>query len=96
MEAKVQIVDVYRITGIGIVPVGKVVEGTLKVGMKIGIDGKIMEIKSIEMHHKQLTEAHEGDNIGFALRNGDYDLLKKIRGKEAVFSTQVSPEIEHI
>ena len=35
--------DVYRITGIGAVPVGKVESGILRVGMKANIDGKIIE-----------------------------------------------------
>src|SRR3989338_3811300 len=66
--------DVYNITGIGVVPVGKVVTGVMKVNDKIivvparegkGITG---EVKSIEMHHEQLTEAEPGDNIGFNVR----------------------------
>jgi len=64
--------------------------------MKIGINGKIMTIKSIEMKHKQITEAHEGDNIGFTLHNSDYNLLRSLIGKEVVFADQVSPEVEHI
>ena len=53
--------DVYEITGIGTVPVGKIETGIMKVGQKIivlpgrtgkGIDG---EVKTIEVHHEQLT-----------------------------------------
>ena len=55
--------DVYNITGIGVVPVGKVVTGVMKVNDKVIIvparEGKgiIGEVKTIEMHHEQLTEA---------------------------------------
>ena len=66
--------DVYSITGIGLVPVGKIETGILKAGDKViivpGREGKgvMGEVKSIEMHHEQVTEAEPGDNIGFNLR----------------------------
>ncbi len=66
--------DVYEITGIGTVPVGKIVSGAMKTGQKVvvlpgrtgkGIEG---EVKTIEMHHEQLPEATAGDNVGINLR----------------------------
>ena len=66
--------DVYNITGIGVVPVGRVETGIMKIGDKIifvpGREGKGVpgEVKSIEMHHEQMTEARPGDNIGFNVR----------------------------
>jgi elongation factor 1-alpha len=66
--------DVYNITGIGVVPVGRVETGVMKVGDKIiivpGRDGKGVrgEVKSIEMHHEQMQTAEPGDNIGFSVR----------------------------
>ncbi|MBT7903762.1 translation elongation factor EF-1 subunit alpha [Candidatus Woesearchaeota archaeon] len=66
--------DVYNITGIGVVPVGKVETGIMKVGDKIiavpGREGKgvLGEVKSIEMHHDQMQQAEPGDNIGFSVR----------------------------
>ena len=74
LPLRLPIQDVYNITGIGLVPVGKVETGTMKVGDKIivmparegkGITG---EVKSIEMHHEQVQEAIPGDNIGFNVR----------------------------
>jgi len=62
------------ITGIGVVPVGRVETGLLKVGQKIiavpGREGKGVpgEMKSIEMHHEQMQTAEPGDNIGFNVR----------------------------
>ena len=96
MEANVMIENIYKIFGVGIVVVGQVTKGILRIGYKIGIDGNIMEIKSIEAKHKQLVEAREGMNIGFALKNGDKQLLEKIKGKEVVFAEQVNPEPELI
>jgi len=62
--------DVYTITGIGTVPVGRVETGVLKKDMKIIFmpANKTGEVKSIEMHHEPLEEAYPGDNVGFNVR----------------------------
>jgi elongation factor 1-alpha len=58
--------DVYTITGIGTVPVGRVETGIMKPDMKVIFmpANKLGEIKSIEMHHQQLPKAEPGDNVG--------------------------------
>ena len=75
--------DVYNITGIGVVPVGRVETGKMRVGDKIivvpGREGKGVrgEVKSIEMHHEQIQEAEPGDNIGFSVRGiGKKDIAR--------------------
>ncbi len=75
--------DVYNITGIGVVPVGRVETGVMKVGDKImivpGREGKGVsgEVKTIEMHHEQVTEAEPGDNVGFNVRGvGKKDIAR--------------------
>ncbi len=62
--------DVFAITGVGTVPVGRVETGVLKPGDKIIFEpsGAQAEVKSIEMHHKQLAKAEPGDNVGFNVR----------------------------
>ena len=67
---RVPIQDVYTITGVGTVPVGRVETGTMKPNDKIMImpSGAVGEIKSIETHHTQLPSASAGDNVGFNLR----------------------------
>ncbi len=66
--------DVYSITGVGTVPVGRVETGVLKPGMKIIFlpskkpGGVIGEVKTIEMHHEQISQAIPGDNIGANVR----------------------------
>ncbi len=74
LPLRLPIQDVYNIPGIGVVPVGRIETGKMKVGDKIivvparegkGIEG---EIKTIEMHHEQIQEAIPGDNIGFNVR----------------------------
>ncbi len=66
--------DVYNITGIGVVPVGRVETGVMKIGDKVvivpGREGKGIhgEVKSIEMHHEQIQKAEPGDNVGFNVR----------------------------
>ena len=74
LPLRLPIQDVYNITGIGVVPVGRVETGIMKVNDKVvivpGREGKGVhgEVKTIEMHHEQLTEAEPGDNIGFNVR----------------------------
>src|SRR2546428_2304359 len=67
---RLPIQDVYTITGIGTVPVGRVETGVMKPGMKISFQpaDKIGEVKSIEMHHEQIPQAVPGDNVGFNVR----------------------------
>jgi elongation factor 1-alpha len=63
--------DVYKISGIGTVPVGRVETGVIKPQMiaTFGPMGINTEIKSVEMHHESVAEATPGDNVGFNVRN---------------------------
>jgi len=63
--------DVYKIGGIGTVPVGRVETGVIKPGMVVTFApaGVTTEVKSVEMHHEQLTEGTPGDNVGFNVKN---------------------------
>jgi len=63
--------DVYKIGGIGTVPVGRVETGVLKPGMVVSFapSGVTTEVKSVEMHHEALLEAIPGDNVGFNVKN---------------------------
>jgi elongation factor 1-alpha len=63
--------DVYKIGGIGTVPVGRVETGVMKPGMVVTFAPQALttEVKSVEMHHEALTEALPGDNVGFNIKN---------------------------
>ncbi len=76
---RLPIQDVYTITGVGTVPVGRVETGVMKPNDKIIIEpsGKLAEVKSIEMHHKPLEKAEPGDNIGFNLKGTAKADIKK-------------------
>ncbi|HZD12577.1 MAG TPA: EF-Tu/IF-2/RF-3 family GTPase, partial [Candidatus Binatus sp.] len=67
---RVPIQDVYAITGVGTVPVGRVETGVLKPNDKVVFmpSGKTGEVKSIETHHVQMPKAEPGDNIGFNVK----------------------------
>ncbi len=67
---RIPIQDVYSITGVGTVPVGRVETGIVKMNDKLVFvpSGAQGEVKSIEMHHEQTQEARPGDNIGFNVR----------------------------
>jgi elongation factor 1-alpha len=62
--------DVYKIGGVGTVPVGRVETGTLKAGMVVTFAPLALtaEAKSVEMHHEQVDAALPGDNVGFNVR----------------------------
>lgn len=71
--------DVYKIGGIGTVPVGRVETGLLKPGMVVNFapTGPTTEVKSVEMHHEALPEAKPGDNVGFNVKNVSVKELKR-------------------
>jgi len=63
--------DVYKIGGIGTVPVGRVETGVIKAGMVVTFApmNVTTEVKSVEMHHEQVDQATPGDNVGFNVKN---------------------------
>merc|ERR1739845_289797 len=71
--------DVYKIGGIGTVPVGRVETGVLKPGMLVTFapTNLTTEVKSVEMHHESLTEAVPGDNVGFNVKNVSVKDIKR-------------------
>jgi elongation factor 1-alpha len=71
--------DVYKIGGIGTVPVGRVETGTLRAGMVVTFApaGITTEVKSVEMHHEPLPEAVPGDNVGFNVKGVSVKELKR-------------------
>ncbi|MFO8016976.1 MAG: translation elongation factor EF-1 subunit alpha [Candidatus Woesearchaeota archaeon] len=83
LPLRLSIQDVYNITGIGVVPVGRVETGVMKIGDKViivpGREGKGVrgEVKTIEMHHEHLKEANPGDNVGFNVKGlGKKDIAR--------------------
>lgn len=67
---RLPIQDVYKISGIGTVPVGKIETGVLNVGKTVVFNPsqQTAEVKSIEMHHTNVDKAEPGDNVGFNVR----------------------------
>ena len=68
---RIPIQDVYKIGGIGTVPVGRVECGVIRPGIEAMFApvGIVAEVKSVEMHHETVPEAVPGDNVGFNVRN---------------------------
>ena len=68
---RIPIQDVYKINGIGTVPVGRVETGILRAGMQVKFapTGVESEVRSVERHHEVLVEAIPGDNVGFNVRS---------------------------
>jgi len=71
--------DVYKIGGIGTVPVGRVETGLLKPGdvVTFAPAGVSTEVKSVEMHHESLSEGAPGDNVGFNVKNVSVKDIKR-------------------
>jgi elongation factor 1-alpha len=76
---RIPLQDVYKIAGIGTVPVGRVETGVLKPGMVVSFapSNVTSEVKSVEMHHTQLPEAIPGDNVGFNVKNVSVKDIKR-------------------
>ena len=83
LPMRMPVQDVYEITGIGTVPVGKIETGVMTQGMKVkilpgrtgeGIEG---EVKTIEAHHEMLPSADAGENVGINVRGvGKKDIAR--------------------
>ena len=67
---RLPIQDVYKISGIGTVPVGKIETGVLNASKTVVFNPsqQTAEVKSIEMHHTMVERAEPGDNVGFNVR----------------------------
>ena len=76
---RMPIQDAYSITGVGVVPVGRVESGLLKPGMQLIFQpsGATGEVKTVEMHHEQLPQAEPGDNVGINVRGLDKGSVKR-------------------
>jgi elongation factor 1-alpha len=68
---RIPIQDVYKIGGVGTVPVGRIESGTIRTGIDavFAPKGIIAEVKSVEKHHKMVSEAGPGVNVGFSVKN---------------------------
>lgn len=89
---RIPIQDVYTITGVGTVPVGRVETGVVRANDKVIVmpSGVTGEVKSIETHHTQMESAEAGDNIGFNLRGVD---RKSIKRGDILGSTDKPPSV---
>ncbi|RLG48996.1 MAG: translation elongation factor EF-1 subunit alpha [Thermoproteota archaeon] len=89
---RLPIQDVFTITGVGTVAVGRVETGVLKPGDKVIIEPihKVAEAKSIEMHHQRLEKAIPGDNIGVNLKGVE---KKEIRRGDVIGHVDNPPTV---
>ncbi|XP_069466302.1 elongation factor 1-alpha, oocyte form-like [Ambystoma mexicanum] len=85
--------DVYKIGGIGTVPVGRVETGIIKAGMVVTFapSNVTTEVKSVEMHDEALVEALPGDNVGFNVKNVS---VKDIRRGNVAGDSKNDPPME--
>jgi elongation factor 1-alpha len=71
--------DVYKIGGIGTVPVGRVETGLIKpdMGVLFAPNGVTTTVKSVEMHHEMVPLGQPGDNVGFNVKNVSVKDIKR-------------------
>jgi len=76
---RLPIQDVYTISGIGTVPVGRVETGIMNTGDDVVFQPSDVggEVKTIEMHHEEVPEAEPGDNVGFNVRGIGKDDIRR-------------------
>ena len=92
---RLPIQDVYKISGIGTVPVGKIETGVLNVGKNVVFNPSMKggEVKSIEMHHTMVDKAEPGDNVGFNVRGLAADDIR--RGDVAGYTDSEPTFVRH-
>jgi len=76
---RLPIQDVYTISGIGTVPVGRLETGMMHPGDMVSFQPSDVggEVKTIEMHHEEVDEAGPGDNVGFNVRGIGKDDIRR-------------------
>ncbi|MFC4246363.1 translation elongation factor EF-1 subunit alpha [Natribaculum luteum] len=76
---RLPIQDVYTISGIGTVPVGRVETGVMEIGDTVSFQPSDVggEVKTIEMHHEEIPRAEPGDNVGFNVRGIGKDDIRR-------------------
>jgi elongation factor 1-alpha len=76
---RLPIQDVYTISGIGTVPVGRIETGQLRPGNDVSFQPSdvVGEVKTIEMHHEEIDLAEPGDNVGFNVRGVGEDDIRR-------------------
>ena len=76
---RLPIQDVYTISGIGTVPVGRIETGMMNAGDNVSFQPSDVggEVKTIEMHHEEVAEAGPGDNVGFNVRGVGKDDIRR-------------------
>jgi len=90
---RIPLQDVYKIGGIGTVPVGRVETVVLKPGQVVTFAPAMIttEVKSVEMHHEALEQALPGDNVGFNIKNVS---VKDIRRGFVAGDAKIDPPAE--
>jgi elongation factor 1-alpha len=76
---RLPIQDVYTISGIGTVPVGRLETGIMNTGDNVSFQPSDVggEVKTIEMHHEEVPKAEPGDNVGFNVRGIGKDDIRR-------------------
>ena|GEM_PF-2285220 len=87
--------DLYNIIGAGSIIVGKVVDGSIRPGMTVDLNGTIATVGTMEAKHQQIPEARTGDMVGIQIKGCDKNVLAGFKGKYIEFSEGLRSSDEH-
>lgn len=76
---RLPLLEVYKIGGIGTVPLGRVATGILKIGdnIKFTPSNIVSQVRSMEMHYNKKTTAEPGDIVGFNVKGVSRSQLRR-------------------
>jgi serine/threonine protein kinase len=71
--------DVYTISGMGTVSVGRIETGTLATGQSVSVRPSDVSgtVETIEMHHEEVPDADPGDEVGFSISRVSKDDIRR-------------------
>ncbi|MBI4447420.1 hypothetical protein HY643_00415 [Candidatus Woesearchaeota archaeon] len=70
---------------------GQVKNGILKAGMKLNINGKVIEAKHVEIRQEEVLQANIGDSCTVIFGGEHYGLLKSCLKQIITFSDEKNP-----
>lgn len=75
------LVDVFHITGRGVVVTGPVLEGTISPGDEIVLGDTVYYVTGVESYWQPVKV---GDNVGLLLRGAEKDVISQYLGSEII------------
>ncbi len=89
---QLKVMDVFNIHKMGVILVGKVLEGELSSDMKLSFQGKVYNITEMNSGKKKATKAKENQMVALSLEPHNFSEIKLLKNKVVLFSIDASLE----